>query len=248
MALKEEFAKSGALLFQWRSYLPLVFLPLFLVAMRDLAHVSADDSLGERWGFFCIGVSFAGLALRAFVVGQTPARTSGRNTREQVADSLNTTGMYSVVRHPLYLGNFIAWTGVAMFTQSFLVVLVSVLAFALYYERIMFAEEKFLREKFRGDFDRWADRTPAFVPRFSQWRKSAVPFSWGLAAEREYSGMFAIVVTYSVLELARGWFQRGTAHVDPAWAIFFVAGTAAYVWLRSLKKKRRRAASVSSRL
>ena len=32
--------------------------------------------------------------------------TSGRNTHDQVADSLNTSGIYSIVRHPLYVGNF----------------------------------------------------------------------------------------------------------------------------------------------
>lgn len=236
MALREEFVRTGSLLFRWRSYLPLAFLPLFVYGLSDLAHRSPDDTLDGRWEAFCVVISFLGIALRAFVVGQTPHRTSGRNTHEQVADVLNTTGVYSTVRHPLYLGNFISWVGIAMFTQSFLVVLVSVLAFALYYERIMFAEEKFLRGKFGSAYDDWADHTPAFFPNVARWNRSSVPFSWKLVLRREYSGMFAIVVTFSCFSVIRGYFERGWIRLEPEWAAFLLVGTVAYVVLRRAKK------------
>lgn len=239
MALKEEFAKSGAWLFRWRSYLPLLLLPLFVYGLSGFATKSPDDSLGERWEIFCVVVSFSGIVLRALVVGQTPHRSSGRNTLEQVADTLNTTGLYSVVRHPLYLGNFLCWLGVAMFTQDVLVVLVSLLAFALYYERIMFAEEKFLRERFRDEFSRWADRTPAIIPRLAGWKRPALPFSWRIVLRQEYSGLFAIIVTFTALEVIRGYFERGWIRLETGWAIFLGAGTIAYVTLRWAKKTRR---------
>ncbi len=236
MALKEEFAKSGAWLFRWRSYLPLLLLPLFVYGLSGFATKSPDDSLGERWEIFCVVVSFSGIVLRALVVGQTPHRSSGRNTLEQVADTLNTTGLYSVVRHPLYLGNFLCWLGVAMFTQDVLVVLVSLLAFALYYERIMFAEEKFLREKFRSSFDAWADRTPAVIPRARRWKPSAIPLSWTLMLRREYSGFFAIVVTFTAFDVLRGYFERGWVRLEPGWAVFLAFGTVVYGGLRWAKK------------
>jgi protein-S-isoprenylcysteine O-methyltransferase Ste14 len=239
VALKEELQASGAWLFRWRSYLPLVLLPLFVHALSGFAHKTADESLGERWEVFCLVVSLSGLLVRAFVVGQTPHRTSGRNTLEQVADSMNTTGLYSIVRHPLYLGNFLIWLGVALFTQNALVVAVSVLAFALYYERIMLAEEKFLREKFRDRFDAWAERTPAFVPAPRLWRRSRVPFSWKMALRGEYSGFFAIVVTFTAFDVLRGYFERGWIRLDPPWAAFLVFGTVVYVTLRWAKKKGR---------
>lgn len=236
MALRDEFAETGGRLFRWRSYLPLVFLPFFVIALHDWAQTPVDDRLGPRWDVFCVLVSFSGLALRAFVVGQTPNRTSGRNTLEQVADVLNTTGLYSVVRHPLYLGNFLSWLGIALFTQSLLTVALSVMAFALYYERIMFAEEAFLRGKFRQDFEVWADRTPAFFPRFAQWRASPVPLSWRLVLRREYSGMFAIVSTFTALEGIRVWMERGVPRLGLGWIVFFGVGTALYLGLRWGKK------------
>lgn len=236
MALRDEFVEVGTRLFRWRSYLPLVFLPLFIDALSDFSRASIDDSYGEQWEVVCVLVALSGILVRALVVGQTPHRTSGRNTHEQVADTLNTTGLYSVVRHPLYLGNFLSWFGIALFTQSFLVVLVSVLAFALYYERIMFAEEKFLSDKFQGAFRDWAYRTPAFIPRLKGWRPSSVPFSWKLVLRREYSGFFAIVVTFTCFDVLRGYFERGWIRLEPGWAVFLAFGTAVYVGLRWAKK------------
>jgi protein-S-isoprenylcysteine O-methyltransferase Ste14 len=240
VALREEFEETGSQLFRWRSYLPLAFLPLFVLALGDYAQTPVDDRLGPRWDAVCVGLSFLGLALRAMVVGQTPARTSGRNTLEQVADTLNTTGMYSVVRHPLYLGNFLSWLGIALFTQSLLTVVASAMAFALYYERIMFAEEAFLRGRFGTDFALWADRTPAFFPRPSHWKPSAVPFSWKLVLLREYSGMFAIVSTFTVFEAIRTWMERGVPRLGAGWTAFFLLGLLLYAGLRRAKKVGRR--------
>lgn len=238
-ALREEFAATGAWLFRWRSYLPLALLPLVVYGLSGFANRSIDESYDERFEIFCMAISFAGLFVRALTVGQTPARTSGRNTFEQVADSMNTTGMYSIVRHPLYLGNFLIWLGIALFQQNGLVTIVCVLAFALYYERIMFAEEKFLRGRFRERFDHWADRTPAFLPNPRLFKPSPIPFSWKLVLVREYSGLFAIVVTFTALHVLRGWFERGWLRLDLPWAVFLATGTVAYVWLRFQKKRGR---------
>lgn len=89
---------------------------------------------------------FLGLIVRVVTVGYTPANTSGRNTETQVADTVNQLGIYSTVRHPLYVGNFLMYLGLAMLTHNIWFVLIYILVFYLYYERIMFAEEQFLRK------------------------------------------------------------------------------------------------------
>ena len=100
------------------------------------------------------------LAIRAYTIGHTPKGTSGRNTKKQVANALNTTGAYSLVRNPLYLGIFFMGLGVALFAHLWWLTLIYVLAFWLYYERVIFAEEAYLRDKFGAEYLSWADRTP----------------------------------------------------------------------------------------
>ncbi|MDI6728972.1 MAG: hypothetical protein QMD44_08640 [Thermodesulfovibrionales bacterium] len=39
MALKEELEKHGEWLFKWRSYLPLLILPVVLIALKDFEYL-----------------------------------------------------------------------------------------------------------------------------------------------------------------------------------------------------------------
>ncbi len=118
MALREEFEKTGNWLFKWRSYLPVFFFGLALLSLRHFRPL--QNNIAEvLWELFCLSVSSLGLAVRILTVGFTPHRTSGRNTQHgQVANSLNVTGIYSVTRHPLYLGNSLMWFGISLFPMN----------------------------------------------------------------------------------------------------------------------------------
>jgi hypothetical protein len=187
----------------------------------------------------CLLVSLAGLGLRFFTVGYAPRGTSGRNTRGQVAEVLNTTGMYSVVRNPLYLGNFIIWLGLALFVNVWWCTVIVILSFILFYERIIFAEEKFLREKFGAVFLDWAAATPAIIPRLKNWRPPELSFSWKSALNREYSSFFAAIASFTALALIRDSLQHGRLYLDQTWLVIFLMGLSIYLGLRTLKKKTR---------
>jgi len=236
LALHEEFVRTGGTLFRWRSYLPLVFLPVFVVALGDAATAGRSEAWNDGWEMLCLAVSISGLAFRGWAIGRTPHRTSGRNTREQVADSLNTTGPYSLVRHPLYVGNFLIWLGIAMFPQSWGVLAASVLAYVLYYERIMFAEEAFLSDRFGDEFAAWSATTPAVIPRFGGWRPALLPFSWRVVLRREYSGFFAIACVFTFLTMVREYHSEGRLHLDAGWAAFLAFSVVVYVALRRAKQ------------
>ena len=185
MALKDEFESIGGRLFRWRSYLPLVPIILLLLAIPRLGTVENGLTGHEFRRFISVFISFMGLGLRCYVVGYAPKGTSGGNTRRQVADLLNTKGAYSVVRHPLYLGNFLIWLGVSTFVPIWWISVIFVLLFWLYYERIMFAEEAFLREKFGSAFEAWAKNTPAFFPSFKNWKQPDTSYSIRKVLRRE---------------------------------------------------------------
>ena len=233
MALQEEFAKTGECFFRWRSYLPLLLAGLFILALFH-------QRSGQRhpvWDLMCLAISLMGEGVRFFTVGFVPRGTSGRNTLRQVADVLNTTGMYAVVRNPIYLGNFIIWLGLSLFMRSWWFTTLIVLFFTIFYERIIFAEEAFLREKFGDIFMQWAEHTPAMLPRFKNWRPPSLPFSWKSAIKREYGSFFAIIVTYTALELLSGLFSSGKLTLAPLWIKLLAGSTVMYLTIRYLKKK-----------
>jgi len=137
----------GDFFFRWRSYLPLILAPLLAAAVvrSQLAFDSRDDLV---WEIGCVLLALAGVALRAWTVGVAAPGTSGRNTREQKAASLTTTGPYSLVRHPLYLANSIIALGLALFPHAWIAPPLVATLTAVYYACIAEREDQYLRERF----------------------------------------------------------------------------------------------------
>lgn len=238
MPLREEFESNGNWLFVRRSWLPLVLYAFALLIMflyPDDTHLAITDS---TWGVICMVVSFAGLAVRAFTVGYTPKGTSGRNTTAgQVAESLNQTGIYSVVRHPLYLGNYFMWLGLFMFLGLWWFVAICSLAYWLYYERIMFAEEEFLRKSYSRQYESWAGRTPAFLPKLSGWLPNTVSFSLKNVLKREYNGFFNAVFSFAALNVISYAIAQERFYMDFFWQIALGVALIIFLVLRFLRKK-----------
>lgn len=239
MTLRHRWERSGNWLFRHRSYLPLAPLALALLCMRAFHYPGGSRAAARDWELFCLAVAGVGLAVRGWTIGHTPRGTSGRNTCGQIAETLNTTGPYSVVRHPLYVGNFLIWMGIAMFVRSGWLLLVVSLFFWLCYERIMFAEEEFLRARFGAAFEEWAARTPAFLPAPRRWKPPPLPFSLRNAVRREYSALFGIIATFSLLEAVGDLVARGRVDPGALWPVLFPLGLAVYLLLRTLKRRTR---------
>lgn len=236
MAIREELERSGAWLFRWRSYLPLVMMAFVLMAMVDYQYPGKSDTLDIVLEVLCFAVCFLGIGIRAYTIGHTPAGTSGRNTQAQKAVSLNTTGIYSLVRHPLYLGNFFMGLGIVLFLHSWMLLAVYTLAFWIYYERIMAAEEAFLRDKMGDEFDEWASRTPAFIPNFQHWTPPALPFSLRNVLRREYNGLLAVTLCLFSLEVLGDVVIYKRLHLETGWLIIVAIAVVTWTLLRTLKR------------
>jgi protein-S-isoprenylcysteine O-methyltransferase Ste14 len=239
MALKETYEKQGTFLFRHRSYLPLLMGPLVVAALLDpqYSHPFFGGFSGGLWKTICILVSFAGLGVRCFVAGYVPLGTSGRNTERQVANSLNTKGMYSLVRNPLYLGNFLIILGLLLFIQVGWFTLAGIAVFWIFYERIIFTEEEFLRQKFGTTFVEWSLKTPVFIPRFSGWQKPELPYAWKTVLRREHSTQFGMVSALAVLGIASDIFTKPDHKIATFWWAFWGASLGIYLVFRFMKKK-----------
>jgi len=207
MALQKEFEKQGNWLFKHRSYLPIIILVVgFYVYYHTKTNPHIffleDTKYEVYYEMFCLLVGLFGLFIRVYTVGYTPSNTSGRNTKQQVADSLNTTGIYSIVRHPLYLGNFFMWFGVCLLTLNAWFIVAFCLLYWVYYERIMFAEEQFLQKKFGNDFSEWAEKTPAFLPNFKQFVRPHIPFSWKKVLKKEKDGLLNLFLIFTLFNIS----------------------------------------------
>jgi protein-S-isoprenylcysteine O-methyltransferase Ste14 len=222
MALVHEFESSGNWLFKRRSWLPVFMIVVGIIIMylgnRQAILFDMRDEL------IFLGVSLFGEAIRVFTVGFAPKNTSGRNTvNGQIADELNVTGIYSILRHPLYLGNFFMWLGPVLFLRDTWFLLVFVLLYWLYYERIMFAEEQFLRRKFGDIYDKWSETVSSFIPYSFNYIPSKLPFSVRNVLKREYNSFFNVFVIFTLMDLFRNYFLSERIYMTKMWVYLFVS-------------------------
>lgn len=242
MALQEELKAQGDFLFRNRSYLPLFFLAvgLAIYVHAELTEIEGPDAFLSEFGeYICLAISLMGLCIRIYTVGHTPDHTSGRNTGSgQLAEELNTRGTYSIVRHPLYLGNFFMWSGIALLTENPWFVIAFVLSYTFYYERIMFAEEFFLRKKFGGKYLSWASRVPAFIPSFRNYRKSNYSFSIKKVLKNEKNGFAGIFILFWLFEFVGECAEKRAISIEyDFWFYGAALSLIVYFFLKILKRK-----------
>jgi protein-S-isoprenylcysteine O-methyltransferase Ste14 len=237
MALCDELERHGQWLFRWRSYLPLLLVMFFAVALHGYQWPFGTYSEYSAWTKVCLVISLTGFGVRCGTVAVTPAGTSGRNTKLQVAKSLNTTGMYSLVRHPLYLGNFLIGLGISLAPALWWLPVIYCLCFCAYYERIMFAEEAFLHRKFGQEFSDWAARTPAFFPRHLKWRKAELPPSLRNVVRREYTAFAVAILGSAAVQFAEHLVIDHRVVYEAFWVSLIISAGGAYLTLRWLKKR-----------
>jgi protein-S-isoprenylcysteine O-methyltransferase Ste14 len=235
MALVHEFEKTGNWLFKRRSWLPVVlvisgFIVMYYVNRQGILYNSRKELI-------FLGITLFGELIRVITVGFAPGNTSGRNTKAgQVADEINVSGIYSVVRHPLYVGNYFMWLGPSLFLRSACYSIIFTLIYWLYYERIMFSEEQFLRKKFGDSYDKWSEKVKAVLPSFSNYIPPRLSFSLRTVFSREYNSFVNIFVIFAALDVVRNYIVTGRIFITPMWGWMLASAIVIWLILRTIQK------------
>jgi len=132
----------------------------YLPAYTDRTDVWTLDGDAVRW----LGVVLfaAGGALRIWPVFVLGRRFSGL-VAIQPGHTLVTSGVYSVIRHPSYLGLLVNSLGWALAFRSGVGVLLTALMIPPLIARIH-AEERLLRTQFGDEYDAYRSRTSRLIP------------------------------------------------------------------------------------
>ncbi|MBL8916343.1 MAG: hypothetical protein JNM17_36925 [Archangium sp.] len=184
--------KAGGVFFRARSFLPLPLIYLVVAESWD-SHVhpgmggaGVDEALNVVGLVLCL----FGAVIRFTTVGLVPAGTSSQS-RKMNGLALTTTGPYSVVRHPLYLGNLFITLGLLCIAHEPWAYAVGLAYWLLSHLLIVRAEEQLLRAQHGAAFDDWSRAVPGWFPSFSKWKKSGEAFGWKRAVQREVNPLVA---------------------------------------------------------
>jgi len=225
----------GNFLFKYRGQIPILLFFIVIPFIYYTDYNIFSEKLLKENTIISFLISFIGFFIRVYTVGTTPAGTSGRNRKKQIAKKLNQTGLYSIVRHPLYLGNFLIWFGVSIYTLNTAFTIFLSLFFFSYYNIIMRTEEKFLDKKFKDEFLLWKKYTPMLLPSFNKYYKSKYTFSIKTVLKREYSSFLATVFSFLYIQTLINYFNNQII-INNNMYVILISSIGITLILRILKK------------
>jgi protein-S-isoprenylcysteine O-methyltransferase Ste14 len=229
--------KLGNILYRTRLYVfPLACLLVFLPGPRILA----SDIAAALIGFL---VALAGQAVRAGTIGLVYIIRGGKN-RQVYAEDLVTEGVFGHCRNPMYVGNLLILSGMAIASNCWATVLVAIPVTAFIYRAIVAAEENFLRGKFGQAFDDYCRRVPRFVPKLGGLGETfaSMQFRWRRVVVKEYGTPTAWILVWCGIVAYNFWRHGELAlHPDAVKSLQAIAVVAVLGWAtaRFLKKSRR---------
>ncbi len=188
-------ARIGGVLFRNRSWLPVPFL---LVAV-----IAPSTTHGINW---LIGGVLVIVGEWIRLAGVAAAGPVTRRRSRQVQRFVD-YGAFAWVRNPLYVGNFLVWMGFVVISGVLWFLPVAVLLFALEYSLIVAYEEGVLESIFGQQYLDYKRSTPRWLPRPPKERKSG-EHHWGEAWRSERSTFIAyaaLVVIFAIKQ--KIWWQ-----------------------------------------
>lgn len=193
-AERSQSARIGAVLFRHRGWLPVPFLFIPLLFAGRMG--------AWNWivGFALIAV---GEAIR--LAGVAAAGTVTRR-RSRTVQRLVTYGIFSWMRNPLYVGNFLIWMGFTVISGVLWFIPIAVVLFAIEYTLIVRYEEGVLESIFGAEYLAYKSRTPRWIPSPPSVRESG-EHHWGEAWKSEISTFmqYAVLTVAFVLKDRYGW-------------------------------------------
>jgi len=188
-------ARAGALLFRNRSWLPVPFL---LVALLAPGHATAVNWL--------VGAVLIVVGEWVRLAGVAAAGTVTRR-RSRDVQRLVTYGIFRWVRNPLYVGNFLIWMGFVVISGVLWFLPVAIVLFAIEYTLIVAYEEGVLESIFGREYLDYKQIAPRWIPRPPSQPETG-PHDWGEAWRSEISTFMQYAAFAIVFGLKQWWANR----------------------------------------
>ncbi len=162
-----------------------------------------------------------------------------KRTNSQQGEMLVMTGLYSIVRNPMYLGSFLVGTGFILLLWPFWVLFIFALIFYLRFNRQMLKEEVLLKRNFGKKYEEYCQKTPRFFPSIQNIlrieSKKYLDLKEAFSTKEKW-GLLTWIALAFVLEIIQEKFVFQSFSISSA-GIVFLSAILLYGILLSLKNK-----------
>lgn len=176
----------GQFVFRFRDYLAPAGLAIILAATLP-EHLFGSEAVNRWVDALGLLVAATGQVLRVLVIGYAYIVRGGVG-KQLAAPKLVCEGFYAHSRNPMYVGNMLLLSGLAIIYNSRWVYVVGLPVFLGGLLAIIKAEEAFLASKFGRDYEDYCQRVNRFLPRLRGLRATmaSMRFDWKRVLRKEY--------------------------------------------------------------
>jgi protein-S-isoprenylcysteine O-methyltransferase Ste14 len=215
---------------------PVLIVPIVTLAVIGYASPLVSLQFHELCEIFCLLLSFVGLAIRMLAAGYIPDRSPDHDGTHPTTRPLITDGIYSIVRHPRYLGDYCIGLGVVLIPFVWWLPVLYTLGFWLSYRRIITVDDDNLHRRFGKRYDQWMSATPAMLPNLLRWRPADSPFSFRTALKREHAGLFLVIALHSSIEWLEHLVLERRVMLELFWIVLAAIGLSVFFVVRQLER------------
>ena len=220
--------KSAGWMFRYRGQIPF-FLLLFIIPLVIRCNIPFAIHPWQRKFLMAFSLLFilSGTAFRFYITGYRLPHSSGRNRKNQVAESLNQLGAYAMCQHPLYFANVLLWIGISLLSNHTLIVLGSIPLSLYIHFRLIRTEQTYLSQKFGDTYTVWSNKTPVFWPSLKTYKPNENAFNAKRVFATEYPTWVSVVVlswgmirlSYVNHETSLTWYGTDTLFLGAAFLV-----------------------------
>ncbi len=192
---KKTGIRIGDFLFRYRSFTP---IPLIVIVLFFFKPFNFGAEINLLMTITGIIISFTGELIRVFSVGFSYFGTSGRENYLR-AENLNISGIYSIVRNPLYIGNVLMFSGLLIVYLNFYALTLFISFLILQYYFIIQSEENYLRGIYKEAYTVYCKNTNSILPKFSKFIKPELYFNLKKVIFKENDSIFNMIVMFIAL-------------------------------------------------
>jgi protein-S-isoprenylcysteine O-methyltransferase Ste14 len=155
--------------YKWGDNLQLVLLFVFIIGIIfDLLILKISESWQNVFPWYFRIVIFVPMIIIAWYFVNRSHKKIFEDERKELI--LINTGIYSIIRHPMYFGSIMIYLSFVILTLSVISLMIFILGLILYYYLSRY-EEKLLIEKVGKSYLEYMIKTPMLIP-FLKIRKS----------------------------------------------------------------------------
>ena len=152
------FVGSKSTFWAWPSYTRIericLLTAILLMGCLFVYSIFLPLSLGTTWLYaglfvYLLGLAFITITMLTFI-----------NTTH---DKPNTTGLYRISRHPMYLGILLVYVGIGIASSSWVYLLLALAYLATYRNAFVIPEERMCHQRFGNNYRDYVNRTPRWI-------------------------------------------------------------------------------------